>query len=186
MNFISKNLKKSRYFNLTLIVIAFVLCVYCMIGGISHWFIYITTICGCVGLVSAFIYAVHGYKKESAMNYKVFMLFTFVTFFLDACGEFMYFDDPTFNWSMVSTYANFARVIPMFLLTFILNFGEKRSKICSYIVFALSLFIFVRTCIIYSSNLSYVTLTFVNIVNSSVAVILVNAKYADKTSRGTK
>lgn len=186
MNFISKNLRKSRYFNLVLIIIALVLRIYNIVLFDSSFIGYLISIASILALISAFVYAIQGYKKDSAVNYKAFMFLTFATYLIDAGGEMLYLDDPAFNWSMLSTYANFARVIPMFLLTFIMNFGEKKSKICSYIVFALCLFIFVRTCIVYSTDFSYVTLTLTNFVNSAVAVVLVNEKYVDKASRGAK
>ena len=51
--------------------------------------------------------------------------------------------------SMVGTYISFIRVVPIALLAFVKDFGKRNSKICAYLQFALSLFIFVRGIVLY-------------------------------------
>ena len=186
MNFISKNLRKSRYFNLVLIVISLALSIYKLTTNYKNGFDYFYRPCLVISLISALIYALYGYKKESAIYYKAFMFLYFVSLILSAYNEVLHLDNPSVNWTMISTYANFARVIPVFLLTFIPNFGEKKSKICSYILFGLSLFIFARTCIVHGVFIGYTISALAQLTMSAVAVVLVNEKYADKASRGAK
>ena len=185
MNFISKNLRKSRYFNLVLIVISLVLSIYNLTINKSPYFDYAYKPCLTIGLVSALMYTVYGYKKESALYYKLFMFLFFISLALSAYTQTLYIDGNISNWS-ISTYANFGRIIPLFLLTFMTNLGEKRSKICSYIVFGLCLVIFIRTCIVYTSNICYISTSLSHLTMSAVAVMLVNEKYVDKASRGAK
>ena len=186
MNFISKNLKKASYFNTTFVLVAIVLNLYSFVEGLYSTYAYVLCGCSIFGLLSALVYTTYGHKKENAAYYKLFMLLFFASCVLDIYEDVLSFSSPEFNGSMISSYANFARIIPLFLITFIKDFGEKRSKICSYIVFGLSLFMFVRALIVYNSILGYVVYTLSSVAMAAVTVILVNEKYVDKQARGAK
>lgn len=186
MNFISRNLKKASVVNSVLIIILFSLLMINLIAGFDSAIGYVLSTCSLIGLFFGLLYSISGYKKDSAKYYNIFMLLYFLTVAVDIYGEFLYLDDSVFGLSMISTYANFARAIPLLLLTFVKNFGEKRSKICGYILFGLCLFIFVRTLIVYNSYPSYICTTASQVMLSIIACIYINQKYEDKQSRGTK
>ena len=186
MNFITKNLKQAGIFNLVLIVVAIVLEVVGIIGSDCIFIDYALSVAKVLSLLSGSLYALYGYKKEAAKYYKGFMFLYFVSVLISIYGEITYLDYIEWSSSMLSTYANFARFIPILLLTFIPNFGEKKSKICAYILFGLSLFIFARAVILYGSSVLYVANWLSEVAASAIACIFVNEKYADKTSRGAK
>lgn len=185
MNFISKNLKKAGIFNSILILIATILCIINLFTVRSFFGVYVLNVSLVASLVSGMIYSCYGYKKDVANYYKGFMVLFFIAILADCICEIPYLSSSTYS-SMISTIANFARLIPLFLLAFVKDFGKKRSTICAYLVFALGLFILCRTFIFYSNDLEYITIGLSEIASAAVGIILVNEKYADKESRGAK
>lgn len=186
MNFISKNIKKASVINSVLIIIVFSMLLINLIAGFDSAVGYVLCACSLIGLFFGLLYSISGYRKDAAKYYNIFILLYFLTVAVDIYGEFLYLDDSVFGLSMISTYANFARAIPLILLTFVKNFGEKRSKICGYILFGLSLFIFVRTLIVYINYPAYVCTTASQAILSAIICIYINQKYEDKQSRGAK
>lgn len=186
MNFISKNIKKAGIFNLIITIVAMGLLVKDLLSGIDTPADVCTSLSLLLALAFGIVYMFYGYKKEGSRYYKIFMALFFFSLFIDVFDEFAYFDNPEFNSSMFSTYACFIRLILLFPLAFFKNFGKRNSTICSFVIHYLSLFIFIRSIILYSQDIQYVYSSLGQLVISMITIIFVNEKYADKTLRGTE
>ena len=132
-------------------------------------------------LISGLAYAFYGYKKNVANYYKAFMYLAFVAFTFSAISHLLYFNNAKLN-----TCAAIARVIPIALLTFKMDFGRSNSVTCACLVFDFSLLILIGSLIIFGSKPANIILSLNQVLLSAIVMIFVAEKYVDKESRGTK
>ena len=181
MNFITKNLKQAGVFNTILIVITIILQIYLMfVEGFKpalQPYNYVMIIASIFGL----IYAFYGYKKHAAKYYKAFIFLALIAFVLSAISFV-----PNFSQWKIGTCLAFVRIIPIALLGFIKDFGKKNSLICAYVAFVCSSIIFISAIMQNDYILARIALGLIQVLISAITIVFVEAKYADKASRGAK
>ena len=189
MDFIVKNFKKAGIFNTVLICITLLLQLYYMFltpaYSYATFFDYFFCVAMIVALIFGMFYAFSGYKKSSAKYYKAFIYLSLLACLSFAIDDLLYINNPVFS-SMTGTYASFIRVVPIALLAFVKDFGKRNSRICAYLQFALSLFIFVRGLVLYSEVITEIIVYACYLLLSAIMVVFVEEKYKDKAARGTK
>ena len=186
MNFIKDNLKQAGIFNAILIAIAIVLEAYILFTTKEFISDYLFSISIIVALVFGLFYSINGYQKNAAKYYKLFMNMCVLAYFLSAASDLFYIDDAVFGASMITTYASFVRLIPIAILAFARDYGNRNSLICAYVVFLITLFIFIRCIVVYSEYSGLIIDDLSQLVLSGIIVVFVAAKYEDKDARGTE
>lgn len=174
MEFINKNLKKVSIFNTVLIVITIVLLAI-QIATSSFTSKKIESILQIVALLYGLYYALTGYKKISAIGYKVFMI---IYALCSVTPLFRSTDIFTIIISVLETGC-------ALLLAFGKNLGKSISTTLACVILILAITKIVRSALVLFSALNYVTVVS-GLLLAFIVLVFVSTKYADKASRGTK
>lgn len=186
MNFVIKNIKKVGVFNSILLAIAFILSIYRIAISQFDLLRFVFDLLCIAAIISAFSYAIKGYKKDASKFYKAFFLLYALYTLTSVISSF----NATFSSDFLKVYTN--EIILSFVainalvLAFVKDLGKKKSTgfVCALLV--LQLISSIRIFIIYSDNTLLLTTYFSRIVLACIAFIFVAAKYADKEARGVK
>lgn len=186
MNFVIKNIKKVGIFNSILLVVSLVSTIYAMsVSVLSPVYFAFYLLC-IASIISAFVYATKGYKKDAAKYYKAY----FLLYGLCTLTSVVSAVSATIQGDFLKVYTNeiiLALVaIDALVLALGKNLGEKKSTGLALALLVLQFISSIRIFIVYSGNtLLYITY-FTRIVLACIACTFVAAKYADKEARGTK
>ena len=191
MSFITKNLKKVGIVNTVLIAVCLILDGY-VIGlnpSLLSYPSYVATNCFKIAaIISGLIYAISGYKKNSAKYYKGFMVLLFIARIIDAFND-LYITlsyATVYNNSYFTTVFKFIIVACIAILAFAKDFGKKKSLIVVYVSLICDAIIFVRILTTYSSIFADIVLIFTYLILGCITTVFVEAKYIDKESRGAE
>lgn len=192
MKLINDNLKKAGIFNSIIIVLAIILeTIDFFKDGILIK--KIITVLIIIGLIFGMFYALSGYKKNNAKQYKIFMsIYAFVSVY-DAIFALHFLLIPgTINHlseNMVGFITTITKLVPAFCITtlaFDKNLGKKKSialVATNLVVVVISL---LAEVIAYKDINQFSGIYLSLLILSCIAFVFVEAKYTDKESRGAK
>lgn len=127
-----------------------------------------------------FFYAISGFSKQAAMNYKLFMFLYLLSAIVNTYEVFINKD-----FSTISKTICILCVIISAILTFTMNLGKNKSVIFTILILVfnivLLLVILIKGNIPFQTQLSGVE----NALLTAFVCIFVSAKYDDKDARGT-
>lgn len=175
MKFINENLKKAGYFNAVLIVLAIVLRL--RLSAEAAIIIKIDSIVTVIALVFGLIYALNGYKKESAKYYKGFMCLYLISSAVSILSPALAPLPGASN--NVLTVINGIIFVLIAILAFVKDLGVNKSTTIAASILLLNV---VK---LFLSNKISIHGIFANFVLACVMCVFVTAKYRDKESRGT-
>lgn len=184
MKLTAENIKKANIFNSLLIVIAIALrlTVFTKITRIAQT----ETIVCILALLFGLFYSLNGYKKDSAKYYMTFMILLALNSIVSLCGPISEMINGTITFiSIVFAIVEALVLVCAFMLSFGENLGKAKSTKISYIFLLLEIvkaILALSNGIITPMGLSSVSF----LILGFIVCLLVNAKYADKESRGAR
>lgn len=179
MKLVNKNLKKVGYFNALLIVVAIIFRLY-YIGTFSPIVTVDSAVCT-IALIFGLFYSLNGYKKAAAKYYKGFMYLYFVSSAL-SFGSTLYIGSMSLTASgLVIILCNLAILLLAFILSFIKDFGEKKSNSISLTILILNT---IKLVLVLNTTTSNISIGFANLMLACILCVFVSAKYIEKESRG--
>ena len=147
----------------------------------------VSTIAAVVALVFALLYALKGYRKTAAKDYKIYLAVIFFSTIVNFITDiWLTLENPIYNGSYVSTVCLFIDCVVLFLLLVSKNFGKTKSLIVVWIFTIERLFIVGRVLTIYSAVPSYIIGSICREVIAIITLLFVYEKYIDKAERGAK
>ena len=190
MSFITKNLKKVGIVNTILIAVCLILDGY-LIGRypiiLSSPTFVITNVFEVISIIFGLVYAISGYKKDSAKYYKGFMITLLITRIVDAFDDlYITLTFAEYNNSYFTSVFKFAIVICIAILVFAKDFGKKKSLIVAYAALICDVAVFARIITAYGGFVADIVVASIYLILSCITTIFVEAKYIDKESRGVK
>ena len=181
---IAKHEKAAAAFNSVLIGAALVLGVIALFNVVNIWF-GIALAALMLALVSGFVYTIGGYKKASAVYYKIFMILFAVSIFFDLIGDLI----TTISMRLGSYTSDVILLIILIgavILAFGKDLGKKTSVYITYAMLAVQIINSVRLIVLHHLTFSSTVKPIMSVVVVCIACMFVAFKYADKTARGTK
>ena len=139
-----------------------------------------------LAIISGFIYAVGGYKKNAALFYKGFMLLFCMASLMMIITDIVMSSINGYG-SPISEILSTVICVNLLTLTFAKDIGKKNSLGFAYSIVCVSLVNSIRLMVLYSSINSMITAkALVDIALACIACLFVIEKYTDKAARGTK
>ena len=185
-----------RPINPIAVAINLIAIVFCMVGSIftlaaqdANGFMKLTAVFGLIALISALVYVFLGYKKSAADFFKgfmyIYMLSTFTNILNTAMAELTDFQSAS---GIVFSSAIFGLLL---ILAIGRDMGKVKSFILCGIVIAISLAVLLGSLGTMPLSGSLLNRLFAwraltDVILAATTGLMVYAKYADKTARGTK
>lgn len=135
-----------------------------------------------VALAFGFAYLLRGYKKESAIFYKGFMIL-FVLSSLFSCITDIIAQTIKGSSYLTSIFLTFV-FFGVLVLAFIQDLGSNVSFVIVGVIIAIDLFLLIYT-LIAMNDINYFAFSAGNFVTACTAATMIFAKYIDKAKRGT-
>jgi len=147
----------------------------------NGWIYLVIKVLEALTFLFSLVYCFTGYKKKSARYFKLFCLTYALYATATIYGKVIYM-----TGSFVSVASLVTAVIccaMIWILTFVKDFGKNRSLALALIVFACE---FVNVYLALDRDIGYLITLIGKVALAAVFLIMVRAKYLDKTARGTK
>ena len=177
MKLIDDNLKKTGYFNATLIVIAIILRV--IVIPTAPILIKIDSIACLLALISGLVYCLNGYKKDVAKYYKAFMILYLISNISSIAMSILHASN------IILIIANAVIIICVAFLALGKDLGEKKSNSFALVVLAINAIKLIYN-IVANPTVGTVRGGITSLILACILCMFVSAKYADKASRGAK
>lgn len=179
----NKKLLAVRIVNIVLIIGVLVLGIMRISNPIfSSTFDKVNIVVDFVALAFGFAYLITGYKKDSAIFYKGFMIL-FVLSSLFSCITDIIAQTIKGSSYITSIFLTFV-FFGVIVLAFIQDLGSNVSFVIVGIIIAIDLFLLIYT-LIAMGDINYIAFSASNFVTACTAATMIFAKYIDKAKRGT-